>query len=68
MEIKLVKEPDNYADKEAIKVEVEGLGQVGYKDDATVIVSIERTAAGVRCIWLSVLCVKSACRLSICKE
>ena len=30
MEVKLVKEPDNKYDKEAIKVEVEGLGIVGY--------------------------------------
>ena len=30
MEVKLVKEPDNAYDREAIKVEMEGLGQVGY--------------------------------------
>ena len=30
MEVKLVKEPDNEVDKEAIKVELEGLGQIGY--------------------------------------
>ena len=29
-EVKLVKEPDNEFDKEAIKVEMEGLGHVGY--------------------------------------
>ena len=30
MVVKLTKEPDNQADKEAIKVELEGLGHVGY--------------------------------------
>lgn len=30
MTVKLVKEPDNEFDKEAIKVEMEGLGQIGY--------------------------------------
>ena len=30
MKVKLVKEPDNEVDSEAIKVEMEGLGQVGY--------------------------------------
>ncbi len=30
MNVKLVKEPDNEHDKEAIKVELEGLGKVGY--------------------------------------
>ena len=30
MEVKLVKEPDNEFDKEAIKVEMDGLGLVGY--------------------------------------
>ena len=30
MEVRLVKEPDNEYDKEAIKVEMEGFGQVGY--------------------------------------
>lgn len=30
MEVKLTKEPDNDYDKEAIKVEMEGMGQIGY--------------------------------------
>ena len=30
MEVKLVKEPDNEYDKEAIKVELDGLGKIGY--------------------------------------
>lgn len=30
MEVKLVKEPDNEVDKEAIKVEMPGVGQIGY--------------------------------------
>lgn len=30
MEVKLIKEPDNKFDKEAIKVELAGIGKVGY--------------------------------------
>jgi len=30
MEVKLTKEPDNEHDKEAIRVEMDGLGKVGY--------------------------------------
>lgn len=30
MKVKLVKEPDNKVDSEAIKVEMDGLGHVGY--------------------------------------
>lgn len=30
MKVKLVKEPDNEVDKEAIKVMMDGLGQIGY--------------------------------------
>ena len=30
MQVKLVKEPDNEFDKEAIRVEMEGLGTIGY--------------------------------------
>lgn len=30
MRVKLVKEPDNQADSEAIKVEMPGVGQIGY--------------------------------------
>ena len=30
MKLKLVKEPDNEYDKEAIKVEMKGLGRIGY--------------------------------------
>ena len=30
MKLQLIKEPDNKADKEAIRVELEGLGKVGY--------------------------------------
>jgi hypothetical protein len=39
MKVKLVKDPDNEYDKEAIRVELEGLGQVGHvaKSPRTVI-------------------------------
>ena len=30
MEVKLIKEPDNKYDKEAIRVEIAGLGKIGY--------------------------------------
>lgn len=30
MEVKLIKEPDNEVDSEAIRVEMDGLGLVGY--------------------------------------
>ncbi len=30
MQVKLVKEPDNEVDTEAIKVEMPGIGQIGY--------------------------------------
>ena len=30
MKVKLVKEPDNEYDKEAIRVETKGLGKIGY--------------------------------------
>ena len=46
MEVKLVKEPDNCADKEAIKVEVEGLGQVGYVANSPHTVIGESCSAG----------------------
>ena len=35
MTVKLIKEPDNEFDKEAIKVELEGLGKIGYHDIRT---------------------------------
>ncbi len=35
MELKLIKEPDNKYDKEAIKVEYKGLGTIGYVANST---------------------------------
>ena len=46
MEVKLVKEPDNDYDKEAIKVEVEGLGLVGYVANSPYTVVGESYSAG----------------------
>ena len=46
MEVKLVKEPDNEFDKEAIKVEVEGLGLVGYVANSPYTVQGESMSAG----------------------
>ena len=34
MKVKLVKEPDNEYDKEAIRVELRGLGKIGYVDNS----------------------------------
>ncbi|MBQ8279117.1 MAG: DNA-binding protein [Roseburia sp.] len=46
MEVKLIKEPDNEYDKEAIKVELEGLGLVGYVANSPYTVKGESMSAG----------------------
>lgn len=46
MEVKLVKEPDNEQDKEAIKVEMDGLGLVGYVANSPFTVQGESMSAG----------------------
>ena len=46
MVVKLVKEPDNAYDKEAIKVELEGLGLVGYVANSPNTVIGESYSAG----------------------
>ena len=46
MEVKLVKEPDNEVDKEAIKVELEGLGLIGYVANSPYTVMGESMSAG----------------------
>lgn len=46
MEVRLVKEPDNEYDKEAIKVEMDGLGTVGYVANSTYSVLGESISAG----------------------
>ena len=46
MEVKLVKEPDNEVDTEAIKVELEGLGHVGYVANSPYTVQGESMSAG----------------------
>lgn len=46
MEVKLVKEPDNEVDKEAIKVDLEGLGHVGYVANSPYTVQGESMSAG----------------------
>ena len=46
MEVKLVKEPDNQLDKEAIKVALEGLGLVGYVANSPFTVQGESMSAG----------------------
>lgn len=46
MEVKLVKEPDNGFDKEAIKVEMDGLGLVGYVANSPFTVQGESMSAG----------------------
>ena len=46
MKVKLVKEPDNDVDKEAIKVELEGLGLVGYVANSPYTVVGESWSAG----------------------
>ena len=46
MEVKLVKEPDNEMDKEAIRVEMDGLGLVGYVANSPFTVQGESMSAG----------------------
>ena len=46
MKVKLVKEPDNEADSEAIKVEIEGLGLIGYVANSPKTVLGESMSAG----------------------
>ena len=46
MEVKLVKEPDNEYDKEAIKVELPGLGLIGYVANSPYTVVGESYSAG----------------------
>lgn len=46
MEVKLTKEPDNEFDKEAIRVEVDGLGTVGYVANSPYTVQGESMSAG----------------------
>lgn len=46
MEVKLIKEPDNEFDKEAIRVEVDGLGIVGYVANSPYTVQGESMSAG----------------------
>lgn len=46
MRVKLVKEPDNEYDNEAIKVEMEGLGKVGYVANSHYTVKGESYSAG----------------------
>ena len=46
MKVKLIKEPDNDYDKEAIKVELEGLGIIGYVANSPYTVAGESYSAG----------------------
>ena len=46
MRVKLVKEPDNEYDKQAIKVELDGLGLIGYVANSPYTVLGESMSAG----------------------
>ena len=46
MRVKLVKEPDNEYDKEAIQVKIKGLGKVGYVANSPYTVKGESMSAG----------------------
>ena len=46
MQIKLVKEPDNDYDREAIRVELPGLGKIGYVANSPYTVAGESMSAG----------------------
>ena len=46
MKVKLIKEPDNDYDREAIRVELKGLGQIGYVANSPYTVLGESMSAG----------------------
>lgn len=46
MKVKLIKEPDNEHDKEAIQVKIKGLGKVGYVANSPFTVKGESMSAG----------------------
>ena len=46
MKVKLVKEPDNEYDQEAIQVKIKGLGKVGYVANSTYTVKGKSMSAG----------------------
>ena len=46
MKVKLIKEPDNEQDKEAIQVKIKGLGKVGYVANSPFTVKGESMSAG----------------------
>ena len=46
MKVKLIKEPDNEYDKEAIQVKIKGLGKVGYVANSPYTVKGESMSAG----------------------
>jgi hypothetical protein len=46
MKVKLIKEPDNEFDKEAIKVELKGLGKIGYVGNSPYTVIGDSMSAG----------------------
>ena len=46
MKVKLIKEPDNKYDKEAIRVELKGLGKIGYVANSPYTVLGESKSAG----------------------
>ena len=50
MKVKLVKEPDNEVDSEAIKVEMPGIGQIGYVANSPYTVIGESMSAGRICL------------------
>jgi HIRAN domain. len=46
MKVRLVKEPDNNFDSEAIKVEIDGLGHIGYVANSPYTIAGESMSAG----------------------
>ncbi|MCR5777742.1 MAG: HIRAN domain-containing protein [Lachnospiraceae bacterium] len=46
MKVKLIKEPENEYDKEAIRIEYKGLGRIGYVANSTYTVIGESMSAG----------------------
>ena len=53
MKVKIIKEPDNEYDREAIRVEIRGLGKIGYVANSPYTVIGESMSAGRIYDWIN---------------
>ena len=68
MRVELEKEPDNEHDKEAIKVNLEGLGKIGYVANSTYTVLGESMSAGRLYEGKVVLVTERGVLCKVCKK